>query len=456
MNREELFLAIGEVEETRLMGTELSVHSASEKMEVRTMKKKTGRVLRNTLVAALIVSMLAVSAFAAAAFIIYDSPEEMLSAVFGDQTGFDHKGVTQIEDPGYDPIENPAYDRVPADETVVKEDLVPYVSPVGQTLQHDGYTLTIDANVYDSATRCGLLTYTLENPDGIAAYGVQPNGEIYFKGPELLNFNQSGESIIIQEKTTDTVLTATYHYFRDWRDGETFEIYFYGQRPDSVDEQRLIQEYQQEYEKTLTVAEAEAQARELVGEDMFDMALKAIAKEQPEKSEEELVRYLAYGTLASAKYQQYYEDHMASIEKLRFTFPQESEMNHITLAQGSAVVSPIAFVIDVMDLDFLHEDIQGYERIHADGVDEVVICFADGTEYMVFGDQVDNTLQSVITMPEGGTQTERYVPPEDPEGEGYFMMESTPYSVMALLFNRIIDVDQITSVRVNGMELLPD
>ncbi len=459
MKREDLFLAIGEVEETRLMGTELSVHSASgePELEVRTMKKKTGRFLRNTLVAALLVSMLAVTAFAATAFIIYDSPEEMLTAVFGDQTGFDHKGVTQIEDPGYDPIENPAYDRVPANETVVKEDILPYVSPVGQTLQHDGYTLTIDANVYDSATQCGLLTYTLENPNGIADYGVQPNGEIYFKGGEVVHFNQGGESIIIQDKTTDTVLTATYHYRYDSRHGENFEIYLYGQRLEYDDEERLMREFRQEYEETLTVEEAEAQARELMGGDVFDSIVNALREEQPEKAEDELLRDLVYDLLASARYGDYYEEYMDSIEKIRFSMPQESAMNHVTLAQGSVVISPIAFVIDVMDLEFLHTDINGHKWIDGSNVDEVIIRFADGTEYTVIAHQVDNTVDSISSMPEGGTQTQKFVPPEeDPAGEGCFITERDPYSILILMFNRVIDVDQITSVLVNGTELTLD
>ena len=130
MKAEELFLAIGEVEASRLARSELTVRKPSgqrDQEEPKMKKKNVSRLLRNLLAAALIVSMLAVTAYAVAGYVIFDSPQEMLSSLFGDQTGYDHKEVTHWTDPEkpgsvYD---NPAYDRVPADEEIVASEAAP-------------------------------------------------------------------------------------------------------------------------------------------------------------------------------------------------------------------------------------------------------------------------------------------------------------------------------------------
>ena len=103
---------------------------------------------------------------------IFDSPQDMISGLFGDKTGYDHKNVTHFTDPEKpgEVYDIPAYDRVPVDESVAASEAVPLVSPVGQSISWEGYTLTVDANMYDQVTKCGVLTYTLENPDGIADY----------------------------------------------------------------------------------------------------------------------------------------------------------------------------------------------------------------------------------------------------------------------------------------------
>lgn len=60
MRSEDLFLAIGSVEETRLARSELTVSSVHE-TEERTMKVRPTRMVRNLLIAAVIISMLAVT-----------------------------------------------------------------------------------------------------------------------------------------------------------------------------------------------------------------------------------------------------------------------------------------------------------------------------------------------------------------------------------------------------------
>ena len=104
MTREELFLAIGEVEESRLLRSELTVQDSSAMIqkEESAMKKRsinTGRMIRNLIAAVMIVTMLAVTAYAVVGYVIFDSPEEMITSIFGDKTGYDHKDITYWSDP---------------------------------------------------------------------------------------------------------------------------------------------------------------------------------------------------------------------------------------------------------------------------------------------------------------------------------------------------------------------
>ncbi len=427
MKPEDLFLAMSEVEEEMLLRSEWTMHSASaENREDKTMKNPR-RILRNLLIAAAIISALAVTAFAAAGFLLFDSPAQMLSYLYGDKTGFDHKDVTYIEDPWKpeSPIENPAYDRVPADETVVQEDVAPHVSPVGQVLRWDTMTLTIDALMYDAATQTGLLTYTLEDTEGVQPYYLQPNGEITFEGVQPLYLSHGGESYLIQDQTTETKLTAVYYFAYDPAyGGEALEIYFTASRPGDEDYEPFLQEARQE----LTAEEAQTQAREILGEELYAMLTAEYCGADLEE--------LCYQAVAGRDYQQYYQEHMENIPRLNIALDQQSSLDHVTMGDGSITVSPIAFRIDVTELEFLHTAPDGSHWVHADNVDDVIIRFDDGTEYLVKGDNVENVIIGVVTSPEGTA--------------------NGPYTVMTLMFNRVIDVDKIASVLVNGVEMKLD
>ena len=214
MTREELFTAIGTVEESRLERTEYTV------AEARGGSRK--RVFRNFLIAAIVVSMLAVTAYAVAGYLIFESPEDMISTIFGDKTGYDHKGVTTWTDPQKpgSVYENPGFDRVPVDGTLAAE-IVPNVTAVGKSFTWRGYTLTVDAVMYDNVTQCGMLTYQLTNPEGIKPYNVASNGEVW---NHPVNFNKGGESYIIQEKTTDTCLSVAQFFWYEPEDPRDMEL----------------------------------------------------------------------------------------------------------------------------------------------------------------------------------------------------------------------------------------
>ena len=437
MRAEDLFAAIGSVEESRLTRTELSV-SSRENQEDRTMKIRPTRIIRNFVAAAIIVSMLAVTAYAVTGFLIFDSPEEMVAAIFGDQTGFDHSEGSIQPDPNGPTtgiIVEPTFDRVEADEAVVAEDVAPYVDPVGQSITFDGYTLTVDAFVYDSATQCGFVTYLLENPNGVSGYNLQSNGKIIYDGqPDIVDVNVYGYPYIIQEKTTPTCLAATYYFQMEHNWGEDLELSFNAEEPVLEPEEttKLLKELEAEFRKNLTPEQAVAQAMERIGKATFEENTRQL----PDGMEMDMETYrqdYAYTVLTRQQFQQQYQ---TSDNRLVIELPENDPMPAVHAGEGSVTVTPISMQIDVTNLDFLHEVLDGQVWITADSVDTVVIRYQDGTEYVVEDGYTLNYTFSLIGSATRG--------------------EEDNYNMRTNMFNRIIDVEKVVSIVINGTELPVD
>ena len=437
MRAEDLFAAIGSVEESRLARTELSV-SSRENQEDRTMKIRPTRIIRNFVAAAVIVSMLAVTAYAVTGFLIYDSPEEMVAAIFGDKTGFDHSEGSIQPDPNGPPtgiIVEPTFDRVEADEAVVAEDVAPYVDPVGQSITFDGYTLTVDAFVYDSATQCGFVTYLLENPNGVSGYNLQSNGKIIYDGqPDIVDVNVYGYPYIIQEKTTPTCLAATYYFQMEHNWGEDLELSFNAEEPVLEPEEttKLLKELEAEFRKNLTPEQAVAQAMERIGKATFEENTRQL----PDGMEMDMETYrqdYAYTVLTHQQFQQQYQ---TSDNRLVIELPENDPMPAVHAGEGSVTVTPISMQIDVTDLDFLHEVRDGQVYVHGDNVDTVVIRYQDGTDYVVEDGYTLNYTFSLIGSATRG--------------------EEDNYNMRTNMFNRIIDVEKVVSIVINGTELPVD
>ena len=399
------------------------------------MKIRPTRLIRNFFVAAVIVSMLAVTAYAVAGFLIFDSPEQMVSAIFGDETGFDHSEGSIQPDPWGGPegiIVEPTFDRVEADEAVVAEDVAPYVDPVGQSIQFDGYTLTVDAFAYDSGTQCGFVTYLLENPNGVSGYNLQSNGKIIYDGqPDIVDVNVYGYPFIIQEKTTPTCLAATYYFQMEHNWGENLELSFNAEEPVLEPEEttKLLKELEAEFRKNLTPEQAVAQAMERIGKATFEENTRFL----PGGMEMDMETYrqdYAYTVLTHQQFQQQYQ---TSENRLVIELPENDPMPAVHAGEGSITVTPISIQIDVTDLDFLHEVSDGQVWIHGDNVDTVVIRYMDGTEYVVEDGYTLNYTFSLIGSATRG--------------------EEDNYNMRTNMFNRIIDVDKIDAVIINGTEL---
>lgn len=433
MKAEELFLAIGEVEASRLARSELTVRKPSgqrDQEEPNMKKKNVSRLLRNLLVAALIVSMLAVTAYAVAGYVIFDSPQEMLTSLFGDQTGYDHNqgSVTPLPD-GVNTIIEPTFDRVPADETVIQEEIAPHVNPVGQTIHYEDFTLTVDSYLYDNTTRCGFVTYLLENPNGVSGYTLQSDGEFYFGSGELYDINQYGYPYIIQEKTTDTCLAATYYFRYNKPHADNFlRISFPGGREPLSDEEinSIMRELYAQVRQEFTPEEAKAKVKDFLGEAQYAESTGGTPKGYTREQWEE---ECAYSIIASQRYHAQYDDVGEAI-----TIPLEGEpLSHVTAGKQSVIVTPISIQIDVTDLDFLHTDREGNPYISADNVDSVAIRYQDGSEYLIHGDYVENQVFGIISSAsEGKSDTDH---------------------LLTFMFNRIIDVEKVAAVIINGMEL---
>ena len=415
MSAEELFQAIGQVESNRLLRSEWTVQTPSGNTEEPNMQKKrinTKRIVRNILVAAIIVSMLAVTAYAVGGFLIFDSPEEMIGAIFGDQTGYDHSdgSVTPFED-GINVIIEPTYDRVPADEEVVAQEAAPLVSPVGQSISANGFTLTVDANLYDSVTKCGLLTYTLENPDGLD-YSLQSTGEVWFPGGEVVYFSQYGYSYIIQDKSSDTRLTATYYYQLRDRESTDLEISL------SQWSERTVQEYIQWFadakaglKETVTEEEVIAFLKDLMGEE-YAVAEANLTREELIESGYDSMVYESMGILDGP-------EEGGDVERIVIPAVSSGEMTNVTLGNGAVTLSPLAIIIRM-------QEIQDYPKRD---VGVVKIGFADGTEYVV---KEDYTMNHVFAVGESGQEA-------------------------TYMFNRILDVKTVTSVTLDdGITLYVD
>lgn len=408
MKREELFLAIGEVEESRLMRTELAVEYPSDGpgLEEKTMKKhrKTSKTIRSILIAAVIVSTLALTAFAVSGLLLFDTPAQMLNTLFGDRTGYDHSDGSITRDPHGGPeaiLVEPTFDRVPVDETLVKEELEPLVEAVGQSISWYGYTLTVDANLYDAATRCGVVTYTLENPEGIKPYEVHPDGEFYFPGGELVQVSQSCNQYIIQEKTTDTKLAVTcyYQYDPEHRDKD-LELTFYTWAAISPkDAQQYFLELLEQKRTDVSQDEAYALVKNGLSEEDF--------AQLKEMNTDEEIAEQGYSELAQQEFNKQYQ----CPDSIRIALNEESALTNATLADGAITVSAVAMRID--------GNMLGMEN-----VDSVKIHYADGTGYVVC---------------EGYTINYTYAA-WNTEG------------VLSVSFNRIIDVEKIDAVLIDGEE----
>lgn len=198
------------------------VHASEETLsEVLNMTRKknqfSGVRLTRMLVAAVIIAgVLATTAFAYVGFTRYENPMVMLKSFFGAEEYSVDEGTmfTYQDEYYYNEYQTPTVEHVPLDEDVA-EDVAQYVSDVGKSITYGNDTLTVEAHLYDSATECGVIYYTIENPNGISGYDVSENGEVWWPDGEPVFISDVGNGkgqYIIEEETTRTKVAIAFYY----------------------------------------------------------------------------------------------------------------------------------------------------------------------------------------------------------------------------------------------------
>lgn len=418
MKKEDLFLAIGGLEASRLAKTE----------EEATMKSGI-KFTRRLLIAAIITALLVGTAYAAAHFFLFDSPGEMVQGLYG---GSDSKAPTEVpnDQKPWSSYMIPGYDKRPVDETVAQA-MEDWISPVGQTLENGGYKLTVDAYVYDSALKVGFVTLALEHPEPLNDETLhrQYDGEII---PGMLEFSQYGRAYILDEKTTDTTLALTYYFHCDMRSSSVFAITLDDHnvyQSNLEDAERFAQERQdyiakrrEELRQELTAEEAAARLQEESGfsgytgeyDDYYYLAANEFdwshAEQQnteadpreevearlrqeltPEEAEAKLralwgdgpvdatfepgaIQEAAYFFLTNAEI-----DAMPQPNKLILTFPEDSVLPSKTFGGGDVLVNTLC----------VHSN---DEKYIPGGSLDITLNMRDGSGFVVTSDSVDNTL----------------------------------------------------------------
>lgn len=351
MKREDLFLAIGEVEEERLARSEKDpsgvTHQEGSKMETYTRKSGT-RIIRNLLIAAVLMTVLATTVFAYVGFVVYENPRAMLEAFFGEQPAPHGEGCLCAECTAT----VPTYQRENLNVEAAMEEVAPYISEIGDSVTDEqmGFRLTVEAYTYDSATGCGLVYYTLERFGEKAEYPIdyrlQDDGEIWDISPSA---NHPYKEYLIQEGSTATSLKIACYFIRGEGGDDYFRIGFNG----------------------------------------------LIRKDTDEEVEDYLI--------------------------LPF---ESSGMKSLSLEDGKIILSPIGIVIKG-ELPCVQAEGSSEPKIN-----RLVIRYQDGTEYLIENEDEKNVTYNF----------------------GYSLMELQGEVKLTYALNRVVDVDNVKSVVVNGTE----
>lgn len=385
------------------------------------------------LIAAIIaLALLLVGCAVAYATILFGSPADMISGLYGENTGFDRADPTEVSDPGKigSSWTVPGYEKKPIEETVAQE-LEKWVSPVGKSISTDGFKLTVDAYVYDSTTQCGFMTMLLEHDKPIPDEYLLLNndGEIGGLSGLYLNFNQYGRCYLIPEKTTPALLAFTFYFRADMTAGTNLLVSF----PEPVASRQLEAEQAREaaipvirerLKKELTPEQAAEKVRELgfpggyTGEydDYYYLAaseyetaqddepspmaqelqaLEAQLKQEltPGEAEHKLrslwgdelveetfadqmenVPIFAYNILAERAYEQNHMDEMLCV-----SLPDSGSLPCKTFGQGAVYVNSLCVQIS-------------HSTVPDDDLRSLVFHMTDGTDFVVADSLTDNTL----------------------------------------------------------------
>lgn len=364
MKREDLFLAIGEVEESRLARCENMNPSGVEHWEETEMgkfeKRNAKKILRGLLIAAVVATMLATTAFAYTGFVVYENPKAMLEAFFGEQPEPHGPDCLCAECTAV----KPTYERESLNEEVAMEEVAPFISEIGDSFVDErmGIRYTVDAHTFDPATGCGLLYYTMERVGDKAEYPItyelEDNGEITWIGNPI---SLPNTAYLVAEESTATKLKIAMYYVRT------------GSHADE------------------TVLKFSA------GAEIYDEETGEKIGEDPD-----CILYLP--------------------------FEDGGGMKSLTMAEGKIILSPIGLV--VYD-EIVTEGRSGYSNEL--NLDYLSIKYKNGTEYLIYCDTDSLTINYANQIAEQLDE-----------------IQKTWKQTYCL--NRVVDIDNVEAVIINGIE----
>lgn len=369
MKQEDLFLAIAAVEDDWLLQSEDDI--ANHVIFVPKSRKQLSKAI---LVAVITVSILALTACTAIGFLFYDSPLEMLETFFGTNTKYLQRDAWYAGNNRLGQTYFAGFERFPLDEEIA-ESLEKKIHPIGQSISWNGYTLTVDGYLYDSATGCGVIFYAIESPDNkniSQFYRVQPNGALYYCVGELIYANQARKDYIVKERSNERKLVVA-SYFYNGKGIQELELNLsYGTYMSSYEFMEFLEEEQRKLDKPIT------------SEDIDVIVQKWEAMKE------------------------------ISPDSIHIDLEAEKPLDNIQTENGEILISPMALTIQ-------------RDKLGVDGVtvQEVVITYNDGTEFVVHTADTENFFLH------------------------YDKKDSTK---VCYLFNRLIDVSKISSICINDLE----
>ena len=305
-------------------------------MQRRFAPKPIRRIGRLVLIAAMIGAMLAISAVATPGYPVMEDSAQVIEYLFGENGRAHVEPQMWTEDKGEYGVHEywtPSVDRVPVDEEVAQRLVAPYLYEVGESFTYQDYTVTVVAYAIDTATRTGVMYYTVDYPQGFTGCNARYDGELSVQNEKMPSCIQISREYLIPAETTETRI-AVAAYLDIVHSGEGLHLRFYDDRKGGL--------------------------------------------------------------------------------KLPLNMDAEP-MAHVTLADGQIIVSPIALKIE-----------DSYFPPHDDVVDTLTLYFSDGSQYTALSEGQRNLVTAASND----------------------VGEVEPYSVYG--FNRIVDVEKLTAVEING------
>ena len=370
MKQEDLFLAIAGADDDWLLQSEDDI--TNHVIFVPKSRKQLSKVI---LVAVITAFLLALTACAAIGFLFYESPLEMLDTFFGTNTKYvQSDSYWSLNPKGFSPVYLAGFERFPIDEKLA-EDLEKEIHPVGQSISWNGYTLTVDGYLYDSATGCGVIAYAVEGPEKKSLsdfYRVQKNGALNYRDAELVHTDYTHRDYIVREKTDHQKLVVASYFYNADQTGKLKLHLSYGTYMPFTAFNHYFEEAQNNLPKPISVEDMNAILQKW--EDMKEVSPDAI---------------------------------LIDLE-------QEKSMDHIQAENGDILISSMALIINRELLDA--NDIR---------IREVVLTYEDGTEFVLHTSDTENF---------------------------FFRYDKQESAEVCYLFNRLIDVNKVSSIRINELE----